>query len=398
MTGEPRTQWTTIGRRLRWAAALALALAVAWPAQAAPDSERLARAKDFIADEQWSRAVDELRLALKDPKEPAHDEVMFWLAHSLYHQGDSAAALETLDDLHREFPHSRWTFPAASLRIEIAFRLRRDEMIWHLASPPEPPEPPAPPEPPEPPGVPVLPAPAAPPIPPAPPAPPVPPVPPVAPAPPAPHGLSETDLRIQALGTLMRTDAERVMPILEGIVLKVQDVDEARRALFVLAQSGRPEARSMVVRVAREGAEPIRLAAVPMLARFGGADVDKDLLVVYRDGTPPVKRQVVRTLGSSGGAGALVQIVRTERDADLRNSAIIMLGRAGGRDELQSIYGTATPDMKEALVTALFNASADDALIRIARTDRDESIRTLAIDRLRLLDTDRARAFLATLK
>jgi len=374
---------------------------------AAPDSQRLARAKDFIADEQWSSAVDELRLALKDPKEPARDEVMFWLAHSLYHQGDSAEALETISDLRREFPSSRWTFPAASLRIEIAFRLRQDDMNWYFVSPPEPPEPPLPPEPPSPPAPPappsppvkpVLPEQAAPPLPPEPPEPPAPPVPPAPPAPPAPPGLSETDLRIQALGTLIHTDAERVIPILEDIVLKVHDVDEARRALFVLAQSGRPEARSMVVRVAREGSEPIRLAAVPMLARFGGDEADKDLLVVYKDGTLPVKRQVVRTLGSSGGAGALVQIVRTERDSSLRNSAIIMLGRAGGRDELRSIYGTATPDMKEALVTALFNASADEALIGIARSDPSESVRKLAIDRLRLLDTDRARAFLATIK
>jgi len=378
-----------------------MVLIVAWPAQAAPDSQRLARAKDFIADEQWSSAVDELRLALKDPKEPARDEVMFWLAHSLYHQGDSAAALETIDGLRREFPGSRWTFPATSLRIEIAFRLRQDDMNWYFVSPPEPPEPPEPPSPPAPPAPPVkpvLPEQAAPPIPPAQPAPPAPPVPPAPPAPPAPPGLSETDLRIQALGTLIHTDADRVIPILEDIVLKVHDVDEARRALFVLAQSGRPEARSMVVRVAREGSEPIRLAAVPMLARFGGDEADKDLLVVYHDGTPPVKRQVVRTLGSSGGARALVQIVRSESDSDLRNSAIVMLGRAGGRAELQSIYPTATADMKEALVTALFNASADEALIQIARTDRSESVRKLAIDRLRLLDTDKARAFLATVK
>ena len=106
----------------------------------------------------------------------------------------------------------------------------------------------------------------------------------------------------------------------------------------------------------------------------------------------------MRTLGSSGGAHALVQIVKSEPDSDLRNSAILMLGRAGGRDELQSIYVTATPDMKAPLITALFDVSADEALIRIARTDPNEWVRKLAIDRLRLLDTERARAFLATIK
>ena len=389
MTAELRITWNTGRRLLKVAAALTLAVAVAWPALAAPDSERLARAKDFIAEEQWSQAITELRAALKDPKEPARDEVMFWLAHSLYHQGDSAPALEAIEDLRREFPRSRWTSPAMSLRIEIAFRLRRNEMIWTVVSPPAPPDPPAAPAPPAPPTPPAA---SAPPVPPAPPEPPVPPEPPTW------HTLSDMDLRIQALGTLMGTDADRVIPILEDIVLKVHDVGEARRALFVLAQSGRPEARSLVVKFAREASEPVRVAAIRELARFGGPTIDQDLLVVYEDGTPMVKRQVVRTLGSSGGAHALVQIVRSERDSDLRNSAILMLGRAGGRDELQSIFVTATPDMKESLITALFNVSADDALIQIAKTDPNESVRKHAIDRLRLLDTDRARAFLATIK
>ena len=49
MTAELRTTWNTGRRLMRVAGALALALAVAWPALAAPDSERRARAKDFIA-------------------------------------------------------------------------------------------------------------------------------------------------------------------------------------------------------------------------------------------------------------------------------------------------------------------------------------------------------------
>jgi HEAT repeat protein len=373
------------------AAALAMTVALAPAVMAGPDSEHLARAKDFIADEQWSQAVDELRAALKDPKESARDEAMFWLAHSLYHQGDSASALEAIQDLRREFPKSRWVSPATSLRIEIAYRLKRDELIWHLAVPPAPP---APPEPPAPPSAPAPPAPAARPSPPAPPAAPSPP-----PAPPAPPLISETDLQIQALSTLMGTDADRVIPILERMVLTTQNVDEARRALFVLAQSSRADARLTVVRVAREAPEPIRVAAVRELGRFDGPEINRDLLLVYEAGSPSVKRQVVRTLGVRGGATALQEIVRKEGDAGLRDSAILMLGRAGGRTELQTLYQpTASLDLKEALVSALFNASADEVLIEIATRDPDRKVRALAIDRLRLLDTDKARAFLATLK
>jgi len=376
-----------------FAAALAMTVALVPTATAGPDSEHLARAKDYIADEQWSRAVDELRAALQDPKERARDEAMFWLAHSLYHQGDSASALETIENLRREFPRSRWGGPATSLQIEIAYRLKRDELIWPLAVPPAPPAPPVPPVPPS---APAPPASAAPPSPPAPPAAPVPPAPP---APPAPPIISEEDLRIQALGTLMGTDAERVIPILEKMVLTTQNVEEARRALFVLARSSRDDARLMVVRVAREAPEPIRVAAVRELGRFEGPEINRDLLLVYEGGSATVKHQVVRALGLRGGATALQEIVRKEGDAGLRDSAIRMLGRAGGRIELRRLYRTtASRDMKEAVVTALFNASADEELIEIAKRDGDQKVRALAIDRLRLLDTDKARAFLATLK
>ena len=393
---------TTITRHLtrvsaRWipvaAAAAALVLSLAAPVTAAPDSQHLARAKDYIADERWAQAIDELRAALDDPKEPAPDEAMFWLAHSLYHHGDSASALGTIDRLTSRYPKSRWTSPANALRIEIAYQLRRDDLLWPLAEPPAPPAPPAAPAPPAPPARP------APPASPAPPALPAMPAPPAPPAPPVPPVMSDTDLRIQALGTLMDTDAEKVIPILRKIVMTEGNVAEARRALFVLAQSRRADAQGTLLQVAKDGPERIRAAAVRELGRFGGPDVNQQLLVVYAGGSSPVKQQVVRVLGWRRDAGALEQIVTKESNVVLRDQAILALGRAGGRVQLATLYGKAgSSDLKEQLVTALFNAEADDELIRIAKTDPNESVRTLAIDRLRLLDTDKARAFLKTLK
>jgi hypothetical protein len=47
-----------------------------------PESQRLERAKDLIAEEQWLRAITELQAAAEDPKERDKDEALFWLAHS----------------------------------------------------------------------------------------------------------------------------------------------------------------------------------------------------------------------------------------------------------------------------------------------------------------------------
>ena len=122
--------------------ALAFALQ-AGMAAAAPDSARLGRAKDYIADEQWARAIAELRSAVADPKETSKDEALYWLAHSLNQSGDSAAAIATIRRLEREYPTSLWVKPAGSLRLDIAVHLQRNDVLWWTAVPPPPP--PAPP-------------------------------------------------------------------------------------------------------------------------------------------------------------------------------------------------------------------------------------------------------------
>src|SRR3990170_6715555 len=118
MDRENRTEtglWT--GIVVAAVVVIATQVVMAAPARVPDDSQRLAKAKDHIAEEQWAQAVAELRLALADPKEPDRDEVLFWLAHGLDHQGDSAAALRSIGDLEDRFPRSRWVRPARSLRL-----------------------------------------------------------------------------------------------------------------------------------------------------------------------------------------------------------------------------------------------------------------------------------------
>lgn len=354
----------------------------------------MSRAKDFIADEQWQRAIEELRAAAADPKERAKDEALFWLAHSQNQAGDRFAAVDTIRRLEQEYPASRWTKPARSLRIEIAQRLRRNDVLWLSATPPPPPAPappmetpavaPAPPVPRGPRRPPVMPPPS--PTPAA--APAHTPAPPVM-APPAEPWFgaevpSDTDLRIQALGSLIRTDAAKVIPILKEIALDDESPGAARRALFVLAESGRPEARSTVVEVAKSAPERVRIAAVRELGRFGGPEVSRELLQVYSTANERVKYQVVMALGERAETVALMRIAESEADRMLRERAILTLGRAGGRDELRQLYAKAARS-KRAIIIGLFNARADAELRRIAEEEKDESLRREAQTRLRLL-------------
>jgi HEAT repeat protein len=204
----------------------------------------------------------------------------------------------------------------------------------------------------------------------------------------------DTNLRIQALGSLIQTDAARVIPILKEIALESPDANEARRAVFVLAQSGRPEALLTVLEVAKKGSEMVQIAAVRELGRFGDPRAADELMQVYSLGNPRVKHQVVNSLGERSATMALLRIAETEKDRRLQETAIIRLGQAGAREQLLRFYSRAASDLKRPIIVGLFNARAEDELIRIATQEKDPVLREEAMTRLRLLGTQKARAFL----
>lgn len=208
------------------------------------------------------------------------------------------------------------------------------------------------------------------------------------------YSVNDTDLRIQALGSLMPTDAPRVIPILRAIALDSSNPNEASRAVFVLAQSGRPEAHLTVLEVARVAPESVSVAAVRELGRFGGPRMSDELLKVYEAGKPRVKYQVVTSLGERFATGELLQIVQSESDIHLREAAIVTLGRAGGRQQLYLLYRRAKPEAKAPIIRGLFNARAETELIEIARREKDSALRLEVLKSLRLLGTPKAKEYL----
>jgi len=428
------------------------AAAAAASASTAPDSKRMERAKDFFAEEQWARAIAEFQAVVADPKEANRDEALFWLAQSEHETGDQSAAIQTIVRLERQFPRSPWVRFARSLRIEIAQRLNRHDVLWAVVVPPPPPPaptprpatarmaipavpPPAPAPPARAPGSPRPPAMAPPPHPamaaqPVPPAvmpgavPPTPPAPPgrgtqprpmarpgffATPSPDVPALVMpgaefflptpyppDTDLRIEALNGLLERHSERVIPLLREIALDGNNPDEARRAVLVLARSQRPEARTTVVDVARRGAEPVRLAAIREMGRFDGAAVTAELMQVYSSAvTPRIKRQIVSSLGERADNVSLLRIARDESDAAVRNTAIVTLGRLpGARPQLRTLYGLVRPESRIAVLSALFSSKDEDELIRIARMEKEPLLRARARMQLRMLGTPKALKFL----
>ena len=403
---------------------VAAAVALAAPA---PESKRLGHAKDFIADEQWARAIVELQAVADDPKETNHDEALFWLAHSEHQSGDDGAAIQTIARLEKQYPKSPWVKIAGSIRVEIAQRLKRDDLLWMMVTPPTPravtPPPTAivngvPPPQPAPPAFPSTRTPRPPATPPAQPAPaglapapparyrgavPPPPPPAIARQPPVPTEFwvpgdafaSDATVRIEALGSLIESHGDRAIPLLKDIAFDDKSPDEARRAVWLLAQSRRPEARNTVYEVARRGAEPVRLVAIREIGRFDGPTVSAELMQAYSTaGTPRIKRQVVSSLGERADNISLFRIAKGESDPNVRNLAIVTLGRTGAHDQLRTLYVQTPRDSRGTVLGALFAARDDDELIHIARTERDPILRARARQQLRMLATPKAIQFL----
>jgi hypothetical protein len=422
-----------------------VAVMVAWAvmagrasaAPATPDSKRMERAKEYFADEQWVHAIAAFQAVVNDAREANRDEALFWLAQSEHETGDHPAAIQTLARLEREFPKSPWVRFGRSLRVEIAQRLNRDDVLWAVVAPAAPMPPAAPvsprrvpmmwPSPPAPappaataPAAPQPPTPMATAMPSLPPTALVPPgarpprparpgaVPPAALAPPAallpgaeyflpPTPFPpDTDLRIEALFGLLESHGDRAVPLLREIALDGNNPDEARRALIVLARSPRSDARTTVQEVARRGPEPVRVAAIREMGRFTGANVGAELMQVYASAsTPRVKRQVVSSLGERGDNAALLRIAGGESDTAVRNVAIITLGRLpDARPQLRTLYAKARPESRVAVLSALLTSKDEDELIRIAGSEQDPVLRQRARMQLRLLATPKALRFL----
>ncbi|HXG54655.1 MAG TPA: hypothetical protein VNJ03_04690, partial [Vicinamibacterales bacterium] len=131
--------------------------------------------------------------------------------------------------------------------------------------------------------------------------------------------------------------------------------------------------------------------------RFGGPKVSEELLEVYRAGNTRVKYQVVNSLGERSAARALMTIAESESNRPLRDTAIVTLGQAGGLEQLQRLYTRANLDLKRPVIVGLFNARADDELIRIAERETDAAFRREIHARLRLLGTLKAKRYLEKL-
>jgi TolA-binding protein len=205
------------------------------------------------------------------------DSALYWKAFSEYKVAAMQAALESLKEIQKNFPDSRWLEQALALELEVKGAMGK----------------------------------------------------PVSPA-----ATPDEELKLLALNGLLNTDAEQALPMLEKMINGQQPLLLKKRALFVVSQSKSPKAREILTSVAKGSSDPeLQFEALMHLQMFGGA-ADKKLLsdIYSASNDRDMKGRLVDALFIQGDARALVDMARKETDPAMRKRIVERLSRMKSKD------------------------------------------------------------------
>ena len=186
------------------------------------------------------------------------------------------------------------------------------------------------------------------------------------------------------------------MPLLEKVLSSTATPREKSKALFVIAQSGSPQARQILGRIASGQSNPdLQRKAVEYLGIFGGGEARKTLAEVYaKTSDETVKRAILKSYMISGDKEDLFAAAKSEPDVSLRREAIRQLGLVHGVDELQKLYQNEnSTDAKREILKAFFLAGDSKRLDEAASSEKDPELRRAAVRNMGLLNSaDSAKA------
>jgi len=313
---------------------LALALAPAawepeWQKESAVDRE-YERAMKAIDNRQYEEALRYLA-AIEAGKGPKTDGALYWKAYSEAKLGDLQKAMAALKALEA-YRDSRWQNDARALEMELRQRM----------------------------GQPVAPESAGP----------------------------DEDLKLMALNSLMQSDPEKALPVLEKVLSGSSSPRLKERALFVLSQSDSAKARQVVATIARGSSNPdLQRKALRNLAITGGAENRKMLADIYQASNDvSVKREILRGFMISGDKERLATLAKGEKSPELRRDAIRQLGLTGDMKTLREMYASETDaGVKKDIIQSLFVGGASDMLAEIAKSEKDPELQKAAIRQMGLM-------------
>jgi HEAT repeat protein len=285
---------------------------------------------------QWDKAVESFNSVPKESQRA--DAALYWKAYALNKLGRRQEALAAIGELQKHFASSRWVNDAKALELEVR------QAAGHPVSP---------------------------------------------------DAESDEDLKLMAINSLMHTDPERAIPLLEKVLKGNYSPKYKERALFVLLQTGSPRARQIAAEMARANTDPgLQMKAIESLGLFGGAESRQTLSEIYASSSDVrVKRQILQSFMVSSDRGRLLAAAKSESNPELRRDAIQLLGVMGNETapDLLSLYaGARDKSDRKAVIQALFVQDNAKALVDLARKETDPEMKKEIVRQLSVMDNKEA--------
>lgn len=290
------------------------------------EDELYSAAKDALDDGEYDDAIKQFDEVIKIHGRKA-DGALYWKAYALNKNGNKAQALITIGELRRSYPKSTWLRDAGALEQEM-----RGAAV-------------------------------------------------------DPQNISDEELKLLAIQSLMNSDPEKAVPLLEKIIMGNYPTKLKDRALFVLSQSGSDKAQQILMGLAKANNQPdLQKRAI----RYIGMNGNRNRAVlkeIYNSSTDiSVKKAVFQAWLMCGCKEDVASLAHTEKNPELRKEAIRYLGMMGGRAELLDFYKN-SPDVetREAAVSAMLLCGCSHELAEIVQTEKDPAVLDKAINTLGLV-------------
>lgn len=252
------------------------------------------------------------------------DAAMYWKAYALKKSGNKAQAQAAINALRKNYPQSRWLKDAGALEVE---------MKGASANP---------------------------------------------------ANISDEELKLLALQSLMNSDPERAVPMLDKVIHGSYSPKLKDKALFVLSQSNSDKAQQILLSLAKANNDPELQKRAIRYIGMGGSRNSGILKEIYNGTTDmSVKKACFQGWLMSGDKGDVLAVARTEKNPELRRDAIRYLGMMGGRSELREIYKTSPdPATREAVIQGMLMSGDSLGLAEIANTEKNPDVLAKAINTL----------------
>jgi HEAT repeat protein len=315
---------------------------VTFPARGDAESNRYSAGLSAMNEHQYDRAIQSFDQVVT--QKGTHAEgALFWKAFSQYKLGKPDDSLATIASLRKDFPKSAYLTDAKLLEASV-----HGQPVKSDAS-------------------------------------------------------DDEELKLLAIQGIMKTDPKAATSALENVLSQTNSLRVKKMALYVLALSGDDAAHQVLLKYAKGGGNPdLQASAIGYLASSRGPNKTSsaDLKAIYESTTDTnVRMAILSAYRVSGDRVALLSVAGAQTNpVEIRSNAIRNLSDVAAPADVFVLYQKEeNKSLRQQMVSVLAGMGATDQLMQIVKTEKDPDVRAQAIRSLGSQKSDKTGATLVEL-